>query len=379
MKYPLTDEQKAFRAGVATTLQSIGASQVAGEDEDHVSFLVAFQRRLNEVGLAAVAWPSEYGGSDLGPVEYAIVCEELGRARAPELINFVALDVIAPALLRYAEPEKLAGWLPRMASAEDVWCQLFSEPDAGSDLANLRTTATRCTDGWRIDGQKVWSTWAHYARWGLLLARTGPQEARHRGITAFVVDMSIPGIEVRPLSTMTGSAEFAEVFFSNAVLPPDALIGEENGGWNVAQVMLTAERGPYAIRRSAVLGAALHGIRSLLGPESTPEARQSVVEAVIAMDLLDLRISKVLEQLRTGEEAGAQAALTKLMLGQTEQRIFAAACVVRGMDVTGWRPDDRESPAWVEGYLFSRAATIYGGSQEIQRNIASERLLGLPR
>jgi alkylation response protein AidB-like acyl-CoA dehydrogenase len=379
MKLSLTPERQAFGATVARKLDEIAEQRSSTGPQDHVPALVDFQRRLDEAGLAAVAWPVEYGGAGLGPVEYAIVCEELGRSRSPELINFVALDVIAPALLRYERPERLAAWLPRMASAEDIWCQLFSEPDAGSDLASLRTRATLTDAGWRIQGQKVWSTWAHYASWGLLLARTGSPESRHRGITAFVVDMSIPGITVRPLRTMTGSAEFAEVFFENVVLGPDTVVGEVDRGWDVAQVMLTAERGPYAIRRSAVLGAALTGLRGLLDRHDDVHLRRCVVDATIAMEILDLRMAGVLDQLCKGEEIGPEAALTKLMLGRVEQCIFSAAATVNGMKTAAWPLEDPEGCYWSEGFLFSRAATIYGGSQEIQRNIAAERLLGLPR
>ena len=379
MKLPLTDEQQAFREEVRSFMSGLDPEPASATEQEHVSFLVDFQRRLHEAGLAVVSWPEEYGGRGLGPVEYAIVCEELGRARAPELINFVAVDVIAPALLEYSDPRQLAVWLPRIASAQDIWCQMFSEPDAGSDLASLRTKAERIDDGWRVNGQKVWSTWAHHASWGLLLARTGTPESRHRGITAFIVDMSLPGIGVRPLRTMTGSTEFAEVFLSDTFLPEDAVIGEIDRGWDVAQVMLTAERGPYAIRRSAVLHGAVVGLRQSLRPDLDQDVRRQVIEAIIAMELLDLRIAGVVDQLGSGQNIGARAAVTKLMLGQTEQRIFSAAASVADMAGTAWSADNRERLAWTEGYLFSRAATIYGGSQEIQRNIAAERLLGLPR
>jgi alkylation response protein AidB-like acyl-CoA dehydrogenase len=380
MKVSTTDAQDRFRADVASVLEKLVHEPASVEGEDHTARLIDFQRRLHDAGLAVVAWPEEYGGRGLGPVEYAIVCEELGKARAPELINFVGIDVIAPALLQYVDPERLSKWMPRIAAADDIWCQLFSEPDAGSDLASLRCKAERTEQGWRINGQKVWSTWAHHASWGLLIARTGTAESRHRGISAFVVDMSLPGIEVRPLRTMTGSTEFAEVFFQDTVLPPEALIGEENQGWDVTQVMLTAERGPYAIRRSAVLQAALTGLRELLPTNAGDDrARRSIADAVVAMELLDLRIARVLDQLRQGQAIGTEAALTKLMLGRTEQCIFSAAAEVNGTRGIGWNADRSEYAAWAEGYLFSRAATIYGGSQEIQKNIVAERILGLPR
>jgi alkylation response protein AidB-like acyl-CoA dehydrogenase len=266
-----------------------------------------------------------------------------------------------------------------MASADEIWCQLFSEPDAGSDLASIRSRAERVGSGWRISGQKVWSTWAQFATWGLLLARSGSIEERHRGITAFVVDMSVPGVEVHPLRTMTGSTEFAEVYFDNVQLPADAVLGQVGGGWDVAQAMLTAERGPYAIRRSAVLRSALIGLHQLAAGATNEVSRQRVVQATIDMELLDLRIADVVGTLSRGEQIGADSALTKLMLGQVEQTIFSAAEQLLGMRASAWENEDHVLATWVERYLYSRAATIYGGTQQIQRNIVGERLLGLPR
>ena len=379
MRVHLNEDQMRFRDEVRVFTSHLDPEPRHHSTDDQFKFLVEFQHRLHEAGLATVAWPVEYGGRGLSPTEYAIVCDELGRARAPEVINFVGIDVIAPALLVYADREQLTAWLPLMASAQEIWCQLFSEPDAGSDLASLRTRAERGPHGWTINGQKVWSTWAQYATWGLLLARTGTPEERHRGITAFVFDMATPGIEVRPLKTMTGSAEFAEIFFDNVQLPAEALMGEVGGGWDVAQVMLTAERGPYAIRRSAVLRGALTGLHHLASGNTDPLIRQRVAGATIAMELLDLRIADVVATLDRGEQIGTDSALTKLLLGQVEQTIFSVALEVLGMSALSADPDDVEMAAWEERYLYSRSSTIYGGTQQIQRNIVGERLLGLPR
>jgi alkylation response protein AidB-like acyl-CoA dehydrogenase len=375
----LTENQLEFRDEVRQFTSQLEPERRHYSTDDQFKFLVDFQSQLHQAGLAAVAWPTEYGGRGMGAVEYAIVCDELGRARAPEVINFVGIDVIAPALLTYADTEQLRGWLPPMASAQEIWCQLFSEPDAGSDLASLRTRAELGPDGWTLNGQKVWSTWAQYATWGLLLARTGTAEERHRGISAFVFDMSTPGLEVRPLKTMTGSAEFAEIFFDNVVVSTESLMGEVGGGWDVAQVMLTAERGPYAIRRSAVLRGALTGLHQLASGSTDRLIRQRVAEATIAMEILDLRIADVVATLDRGQQIGTDSALTKLLLGQVEQTIFSAAMDVLGMAAMGADPDDIDLSAWLERYLYSRSSTIYGGTQQIQRNIVGERLLGLPR
>ena len=379
MRLSLNEDQQQFREEVRAFTSQLEPEPLHHSVDEQFKYLVDFEHRLHDAGLAAVAWPTEYGGRGMSPLEYAIVCDELGRAEAPEVINFVGIDVIAPALLVYADAEQLATWLPLMASAEEIWCQLFSEPDAGSDLASLRTRAEKTDAGWTINGQKVWSTWAQFATWGLLLARTGTAEDRHRGITAFVIDMATPGIDVRPLTTMTGSAEFAEVLFDNVHLPETALLGELGGGWQVAQVMLTAERGPYAIRRSAVLRGAMTGLQRLATGTADPLARQRVAEATIAMELLDLRIADVVATLRRGEEIGADSALTKLFLGQVEQTIFSVAMEILGMGGIAYDSHDAAVVAWVERYLYSRASSIYGGTAQIQRNIVGERLLGLTR
>jgi len=381
VKRPLSSNQERFRLEVREFLTSLASDEHDGDTESHFESLVRFQQQLHHAGFAVVAWPAHYGGRDLSPIEYAIVCEELGRARAPEVINFVGIDVLAPALLEFADPEKLERWLPPMAAADEIWCQMFSEPDAGSDLTSLRTSAQRVDAGWKISGQKVWSTWAQHATFGVLLARTGTPESRHRGISAFVVDMALPGIEIRPLKTMTGVSEFAEVFFDDAILAPDALLGPVDGGWTVAQRVLVSERGPYAIRRAAVLRGALAGLHELAA--STPGANalrsEQLVRAVIDMELLDLRIGDVLEKLTSGVEIGNEAALTKLLMARTEQRLFSVAMSILGMSATAWNESDQATIEWIEHYLYSRASTIYGGTWEIQHNIIGERLLDLPR
>lgn len=351
-----------------------------GEDaEKRFAALVAFQNRLHAHGLAVPAWPVEYGGRGLGARDAATISSTLGRFGAPELVNFVGIDVLAPALLKFGRVADLLRWLPPMASADEIWCQMFSEPDAGSDLTSLRTRATLRSDGcWEVTGQKVWSTWAHYADYGLLLARTGAPDSRHRGITAFVVDMHTPGIDVRPLVTMTGEAEFAEVYLDAACVPPDAVLGEVNGGWDVAQVILTAERGPYAVRRAAVLARALaQTLRQAAERPIDGSTRQDLARAYTGYWLLEARIRRIVEDLDEGRTPGFDSALTKLLMSECEQALSAARLSLLGCGGTAWT--DAETRASVEEYLYSRAASIYGGTSQIQKNIIGERLLGLPR
>lgn len=336
-------------------------------------WLVGYQHRLHQAGLAVPSWPERYGGRGLPPAEAIVVLEELGRARSPELINFVAVEVVAPALMAFVDEARLSRWLPAIASADEVWCQLFSEPDAGSDLASLRTRATESGDGWTISGRKVWSTWAQFAGKGLLLARTGTIESRHRGITAFVIDMEHPGVEVRPLVTMTGTAEFAEVTFDDVPVGPDRVVGDVGKGWSVALLMLANERGPYALRRAAVIRAAMEGVRDLARSSSSRPARSKALDAYIAMWMLDRRIASVAADIEARRPVGDDAPITKMTLTIAEQKVYEAAQDLLGMaGIVGL------DGGWTEGWLYSRAASIYGGSAQIQRNVIGERILGLP-
>ena len=275
-------------------------------------YLVGYQRRLHEAGLAVPGWPVEVGGRGLDVADAVTISSALGRAGAPELINFVATDVLAPALFRFGDPGRVRQWMPRAAAADEIWCQMFSEPDAGSDLTSLRTRAKPVDDGWMVNGQKVWSTWAQYATRGVLLARTGTAEARHRAITAFVVDMGTPGITIKPLVTMTHAAEFAEVFFDDVLLPPDAVIGAVDSGWALAQVVLNAERGPYAIRRASVIGGAFsHVLDAARAGQVSDPARRAVLRAYTDFTMLELRISQLVRQVIAGVDSGPEAAVTK--------------------------------------------------------------------
>jgi alkylation response protein AidB-like acyl-CoA dehydrogenase len=346
---------------------------------DRFAALVAFQKRLHAAGFAVPGWPKELGGRDLSPVDVACVAGVLGARGAPELINFVGIDVLGPALLEYGRPDDLRTWMPLMASADEIWCQLFSEPDAGSDLTSLKTKAIQTANGdWKVVGQKVWSTWAQFATWGVLLARTGTQESRHRGISAFVVEMSSPGITIAPLQTMTGSAEFAEVFFDDVILPKSALLGPSDGGWSVAQMILNAERGSYAVRRAAVIGAALQrSIEVAKRRVTTLRERQYLVQAYADFRLLEFQVAHIVDDLGNGRDLSLRAPVIKCLMTQAEQSVFTAQHALAGMRGVAWMGD--EDTSVVEDYLYSSAASIYGGTAQIQRNIIAERRLGLPR
>jgi alkylation response protein AidB-like acyl-CoA dehydrogenase len=338
-------------------------------------YLVDYQARLHSAGLVVPGWPVRFGGRGRSVREATAVSVALGAGGAPELINFVATDVIAPGLIAFAEDRLLRTWLPRMASAEEIWCQLFSEPDAGSDLTSLRTKAISDGDNWIVTGQKVWSTWAQFARFGLLLARTGRPDDKHRGISAFVVDMATPGIDVRPLRTMTGASEFAEVHFHDVELRCESLVGGVNQGWAVAQTILNAERGTYAARRAAVIEAAFRRTLDTVKGATSPHDRQSISRTLTAIRLLQWQVSKVGEFCEQGHEIGTEAAKTKLLMTRAEQQTFDLAFRLLAKGPAAF---DHDEP-FADEYLYSRAASIYGGTTEIQLNILGERALGLPR
>lgn len=380
MKRRLNAEQQAFREEVREFTAGLQPEPRHADLTAKFRYLTEFQLALDNAGLAVPAWPKRFGGRELDAVAAAIVSDELGRAHAPEVINFVATDIVAPALMRFASEECISRWLPPMASAEEVWCQLFSEPNAGSDLASLRTRALPTSEGWRVTGEKVWSTWAQFATYGLLLARTNTAASPHSGITAFVIDMTAPGVTVSPLTTMTGEDEFASVHLDDVLVRAIDVVGEVDGGWSVAMYMLAHERGPYAVRRASVLRGALGRViadaRQLMVPCS--KTRGEIVDAFIAMELLDLQIDRVVEQIDAGEVGGADAPITKRLLAIADQSIFAAALSSVGASGMAWDGEGSGDRTAAE-YLYSLAASIYGGTRQIQQNLIAERLLGLPR
>jgi alkylation response protein AidB-like acyl-CoA dehydrogenase len=346
-------------------------------EADWFDYSVRMQRHLNDYGLVGLEWPAEYGGRGLDPVAAAHIRRKLGSAGVPELANYVGIDVLSPVLIEHMQPDRLATWLPAMAAATEIWCQLFSEPEAGSDLASLRTRAEPDGDGWLVSGQKIWSTWAQYAAWGVLLARTGTMESRHRGISAFVVDMSSPGITVRPLRTMTGTAHFAEVFLDAVRLPADAVVGEVGQGWPVTMHILDHERGSYPASRASLLRRTYARLHHGLPDDLAPDAAAALGRIEVRLNALDALVDTLIGRLATGQSLGADAAVSKVLLSRTEQRLFDTSFDWSGDDGLFW--DGEILPQDVQEYLYSIAATIYGGARNIQLNVIAERGLGLPR
>ena len=352
---------------------------------EEVRFLRGWQASLAEGRWVGVAWPREYGGRGAGPAAHFVVQEELARARAPELVGRIGVNLVGPTLLGHGTPEQKQRWLGDILGARTLWCQLFSEPGAGSDLAGLRTRAVRDdrAGGWRLEGQKVWTSYAQFADLGLCLARTDPDAPKRRGISALVVDMHAPGVEVRPLVQATGEAEFNEVFFDGAFVPEDHLVGPEHEGWRVSQSTLGHERGVNP--RQLVIH--LQHLEELLrlaessGAFDNHRLRRQLAQAFVEVKLFQLHNLRSLTRLERGREPGPEGSALKLYWSEMSKRLHATAMDVLGDDAVLWRgaegnPGDGE---WQRSWLYYLSSSIFAGTNEIQRTIIGERVLGLPR
>jgi alkylation response protein AidB-like acyl-CoA dehydrogenase len=350
---------------------------------EEVAFLKQWQGRLAADRWVAVAWPVEHGGRGLGPVEHFVVQEELARARAPELIGRIGVNLAGPTLLAHGSDEQKRRFLHRILTAEDHWCQLFSEPGAGSDLASVATRAERTAGGWLLNGQKVWTSYAQFADWGVCLARTDPDAPKHRGISYLIVDMSSPGVEVRPLVQITGDAEFNEVFFTDVFVGDEYLVGNENEGWKVANATLSHERGTNP--RQLVIHCQL--LEELLRLAISSSAfddwrlRQRIAEAYVEVRLFQLHNWRTLSRLEKGLQPGPEGSALKLYWSEMSQRLHDVAMDVLGPAAPLWRGamDNPGDGTWQRSWLYYQAASIFAGTNEIQRNVLGERVLGLPR
>jgi alkylation response protein AidB-like acyl-CoA dehydrogenase len=350
----------------------------------------AWQAKLAAARLVGVTWPRQYGGREAGAFEHYIVQEELARARAPELVGRIGINLAGPTLLAHGTPAQQERWLPGILEASTLFCQLFSEPDAGSDLTSLRTTAERDEGagggaGWRLTGQKVWTSYAQFADWGICLARTDPSPdvAKRDGISFFVVDMRTPGVEVRPLVQLTGEAEFNEVFLDDVFVPDDQLVGEVNRGWAVANATLAHERGtnPRQLVIHAQLVEELLGLALANGSYDDPAVQRGLTQAFVEVRLFQLHNWRSLSRLARGAAPGPEGSALKLYWSEMSQRLHDVALAVLGPAAPLWRgatgnPHDGE---WQRSWLYYHGASIWAGTNEIQRTIVGERVLGLPR
>jgi len=344
-----------------------------------------WQARLAADRWVGIHWPRQYGGRDATPVEVAIFNVEYARSRAPQPVNRTGVNLTGPTLLAHGTDAQKTRWLPGILNAEEIWCQLFSEPDAGSDLAGLTTRATDVGDGWLLDGQKVWTSYAQHSRWGIALVRTNPEAPRHRGISYLVVDMEAPGIDVRPLVTMTTEAEFNEVFFDSVYVPRDHLVGPLDQGWAVANTTLAHERGTtFPFKEQVVHEVYLDELLTLAaatGAFDDPLVSDRLVDAYVNLRVLRLHNWRTMTRLAQGEEPGAESSVVKLAWTDMTQLLSEVALDVVGLASPLWASatDNPAEGKWQRQWLWSKAASIAGGTSEVQRTIIGERMLGLPR
>ena len=339
---------------------------------------------MYEAGYVGMDWPREFGGRGASIVEQIILFQEMARAESPQFVNRGGLSMLGPTLMKHGTPAQQARFLPKILTADEIWCQGFSEPNAGSDLANLQTRALRDGDDFVVNGQKVWTSMAHVADWCFLLVRTDPNAPKHKGISFLLVDMKSPGIIIRPLRQITGEAEFNEVFFDNVRVPAENLVGRLNEGWGVALTTLAYERDLLTHIRHISLRTAVHRLVKLTqerGRNADPRIRQKIAEIYIGEQALQLNGYRSLTRILKGGAPGPEGSTAKLFWSQIDQELAETATQVLGpasqiAQGSPWAPDEGQ---WEFYALLARGSGIRAGTTEILRNILGERVLGLPK
>ena len=379
----LADEVRAF----------LSRANLRSEDlprglDDRMEALRRWQSACYEAGFVGRAWPSEFGGGGRPAVEQIIVDQELAAGSAPEFVNVVGLDVLGPSLLRFGNDEQRRRYIPPILAAREIWCQGFSEPEAGSDLASLRTRAAPDGDNYVISGQKTWVSWGQYATFCGLLARTDDSVPRHRGISMLIVDMSSPGVEVRPMTQITGHAEFSELFLEDVVVPRENLLGQLGDGWKIAMHTLGHERGTAALPRQVKLRTWLDRAVSVAARRELdgrpmledPEVQTALARALIGVEVLRHHAYRTVGEFLSGGAVGPESSSVKLLMAEAEQGLASTVLEVLGPTLLSGDPDAApEDDFWYETYLYSRAASVYGGARQIQRDIIADRILALPK
>ena len=384
MDLNLTAEQEAFRDEVRTWLAanvppSIRKDGTKEAFEEHR----VWEKTLYDAGYSAIHWPKEYGGRDADLLTQAVFSEEYFRAQAPDRVNVLGLGLAGPTLMVYGTEKQKQRWLPGILSAEEIWCQGFSEPDAGSDLAAIRTTAVREGDEFIVNGQKIWTSAGRYGDWIFTLVRTDKDAPKHKGISYLMIDMDTPGIEVRPIVQINGDAGFSEVFFTDVRVPAENIVGELNDGWRIAMTTLGFERATGLgahVRFSRDL-AELVALARAVGADQDPIWRDEITRHFVDTEVYRHNMYRTLTRLANGKPIGPEASLNKLYWSQMEARVYETGMQVMGElgELSPKADAAIDTDHWHKTYWYSRASMIYAGTSEIQKNIISERVLGLPK
>jgi alkylation response protein AidB-like acyl-CoA dehydrogenase len=372
-----TPEQARYRAKVRAWLEEHAHEAPVEQGDDEAAYVAAhraWQGKLAAAGLAAVAWPVDVGGQGLGAVEQVIVNQEINRAGLPGVLDVIGVGMLGPTIIAHGTEEQKARYLRPILAAEEIWCQGFSEPDAGSDLAAVRTRAERRGDVYVVNGQKVWSSFAHIAERCILVTQSDPDAPRYQNLTYLLVDMHAPGVEVRPLRQITGEAEFNEIFFSEVQVPVENRLGEEGEGWQVAMTTLLHERATLGFALTATLDAAFGRLlEEARECEVDPRVREGLAREWIELQALRYTNYRALGTYERTGVPGPEGSGVKLRWSEANQRLTKLARELRGPEGIlddGW---------WNHQQLRSRGNTIEAGTSEVLRNIISERVLGLPR
>ena len=397
MDFSLTPEQHAFRDRVRAWLSANMPEEwtrrlLASSDiprPEAYELLRAWQRTLYDAGFIGLTWPVEYGGRGLSFMEEMILHQEMALAKAPPILNVLGVGMAGPTIIAYGTEAQKKRYPAKILSCEEIWCQGYSEPNAGSDLAALQTRAVKDGEDWVVNGQKVWTSLAHVADFMMLLARTDPAAPRHKGITYFLLDMKLPGVTVKPLRQLTGDAEFNEVFFDNVRIHESQVLGGVDNGWAVGLTTLMYERLALGFGLQVRLRIGLDGLIELgrrmekTGRAVTkdPLMRQKLAQLWIDTECLKLTGARAITRLLRGEIPGPEASTGKMVWVETHQRLQELAMEIQGPYAQLVRGSDWavEGGLWQHSFLRSRANSIEGGTTEIQKNIIAERLLGLPK
>jgi alkylation response protein AidB-like acyl-CoA dehydrogenase len=360
----------------------------------------AWHRKLYEAGFIGMGWPKAYGGQEARPMEQAIVGEEMARYNAPAGVGGLGISIVGPTIIHHGTEEQKQRFVKNILTGDEIWCQLYSEPNSGSDLASLQCRADIDGDEFVINGQKIWTSGAHHSDWGLMLARTDRSASKHQGISCILIDMRQPGVEVRPLKQISGSSEFSEVFFTNVRVPADNLVGELNAGWHIAQTTLGYERGGNTLSRVSRLLEQYNRLLEVAGTlriDGTraldePMTRQRLGQIYAEIEVLRYASLRILSRLEKGLRPGPEASIAKLHYSELDKRLQEIILDILGPfgqqltnvpeDVAfhgGGIPGGEAEGSWAYPFVWSRAGTIYAGSSEIQKNILGERVLGLPK
>jgi len=396
MDFQDTPEEAAFRAEARAWLEkhaeprdpdetAAGLLSESGVDEKSIQEAKAWQRKKAEAGWACITWPVEYGGRGGTPIQQVIWSQEEAKFKTPPPLFAIGIGMAGPTVLAHGTEEQKERWIPKLVTGEEIWCQLFSEPSAGSDLAGLRSSARRDGDAWVVNGQKIWTTGAHYSDWGILVARTDPDAAKHAGLTYFVVDMHAPGIEVRPIVQINKGKGFNEVFFNDVRIPDDQRLGEVGDGWRVAITTLMHERA--SIGGGGGGGGDAFGDLVALARRVEIGGRPALEDSAVRQRLADFYVRRkgveytgyrTLTALSKGQVPGPEASLGKLVGALLLQEMGSFGMDLEGRAGSLGGGSALQDGAWQESYLASPGLRVAGGTDEILRNIIAERVLRLP-